>query len=288
MIISKFIYRFILIGLSVFILGFASCYDIANTESKKYDLVLIHGFTNRHQWGNEFLARLASIWGAGRVFVIYIDENSDQVRNYSGITYIGQNTYEAGSQSLNKQAEIVNHKIEVLKREHNLSSIFSVASHSMGGVVARKLLYLRPKEIADLVAIASPHMGTPLTEEYMYMFPLVGDKGAAYDITPQGMKAFNQKYPIKSELFYDKQGKLYTIEGSSRLTWRLGWSGWNGELAFGWALLKLKYGFDNDGVILQDGSSLENIVPYAKFSSWNHLQLIHQGSVAQTVAEALR
>ncbi|MCX7678180.1 MAG: hypothetical protein N2316_03085, partial [Spirochaetes bacterium] len=45
-------------------------------EAKTYDLVLLHGLTNKHQWSDAFLNQVASIWGSGNVYVIYTNEST--------------------------------------------------------------------------------------------------------------------------------------------------------------------------------------------------------------------
>ncbi|HPA72585.1 MAG TPA: hypothetical protein PKY31_09970, partial [Spirochaetota bacterium] len=53
------------------IFGFAMA-----VEAKTYDLVLVHGLTNKHQWSDAFLNQVAATWGSGNVYVIFTNEST--------------------------------------------------------------------------------------------------------------------------------------------------------------------------------------------------------------------
>jgi len=44
--------------------------------AKTYDVVLIHGLTNKHQWSDAFLNQIAATWGSGNVYVIFTNEST--------------------------------------------------------------------------------------------------------------------------------------------------------------------------------------------------------------------
>lgn len=261
-----------------------------NTSSihpqKKYDLVLIHGFNNRHQWGYEFLYRLAEHWGAGNVYVIYAN-SSRKVRTMSihrnQIVIIGDNNHQAGNDSIDEQAKLVSQKISILQKNYGLSNPFHIAAHSMGGLVARELVYLRPRQVAGIVTLATPHHGTQLANEYDWLGMFVHGEEALKDITPQAVSLFNRRFPVEGSPFY-KGGKLYTIAGDAD-----GWGdrGWNGELAAGWTLIALKYHQDSDGVVAEGKATLPGAKHVKTFSELNHLELIESPVVADLVSRLL-
>ncbi|MBA4494124.1 esterase/lipase family protein [Paenactinomyces guangxiensis] len=253
---------------------------------KKYDLVLIHGFNNRHQWGDRFLQELVRNWGSGRVYVIYANHsNRVWTRDLGGktITFIGENDHWAGNDPIDEQAQIVAKKIDLLQEKHGLSPVINIIAHSMGGVVAREVVYLRPHTVAGLVTLGTPHQGTPLAEEYEWLGMFVNGKEAIQNLKPAAMKTFNHTYPVAESPFY-RNGHCYTIAGDAD---HWGDRGWHGELAVGWTLLSLKYGVDNDGVVMEGQATVPGAIHLATFYQYNHLELIQESEVARTAADAL-
>ena len=73
---------------------------IATCASEKYvfnrdvgngpDLILIHGLTNKHPWGEKFLSKCLDIWGSGNIYTVYLNSsNSFSVRNINNkIIYV--------------------------------------------------------------------------------------------------------------------------------------------------------------------------------------------------------
>lgn len=253
---------------------------------KNSDLVLIHGFNNRHQWGEAFLNTLVAHWKSGHIYVLYTNR-SDRVWtmriNGKIVTFAGENDHQAGNGSIDAQAKIAAHKIDLLQAKYGLDPRFAVIAHSMGGLVARELVYLRPGRVADLVTIASPHHGTPLAREYSWLGMFVHGQAAMADLTPEAMARFNQKYPVQGSPFA-KGGHLYTIAGDAD-----GWGnrGWHGELAVGWTLLALKYGSDSDGVVRDGEATIKGAIHVKTFPDDDHLQLIQKPEVAETISSIL-
>lgn len=275
-----------LILLLVLVGGFYAPYTIIDTK-KQYDLVLIHGFNNLHQWGEDFLLELTRHWDSGRIFIIYSND-SEKVwtRKINGkeVVYMGEKDHRAGSDPIHDQTKIVAHKIDYLQKHHGLSSHYSILAHSMGGLVARELAYYLPHEIVDIVTLGTPHHGTPLAQEFEWVTRIVGGRQGVRDLTPEAVQQFNQQYPVATSPFYE-DGSLYTISGKAN---HWGDRGWIGEIAVGWTLLSMKYGKDNDGVVLEGEATLPDANHIATFANCNHFDLIKKPEVAKLVAKYLR
>jgi triacylglycerol lipase len=256
------------------------------TVPKKYDLVLIHGFNNRHQWGYEFLNRLARNWGSGNVYVVYSNSSmkvwSMPVQG-KHVIMMGENNHQAGNDSIEKQARVISRKISILQEQYGLGKNYYILAHSMGGLVARRLVYMRPGEVADLVTLGTPHQGTPLAKEYEWLGMFVNGQEGIKDVTPEAVARFNRRFPVEKSPFF-QNGKLYTIAGDAD-----GWGdrGWKGELAVGWTLLTLKYHTDSDGVVEEGKATLPGAYHVKTFWHLNHLELIQSPLVAEFVSKLL-
>lgn len=261
--------------------------NLAKAMPKKYDLVLIHGYSNHHQWSTAFLQTLSKIWGSGRVYVIYANA-SDRIwteeRDGRVITFVGENDHEAGTQSLEEQAAICERKIKLLHQKAHLSPHFDIIAHSMGGLVARELVYKLPHQVAGLVTLGAPHHGTPLANEFEWLGLFLRGKEGIADLRPERVALFNRHYPLYRSPFYDS-GKMYTIGGRA-FSWLD--RGWHGELAVGWTLMSLKYGVTNDGVVKEGEATMDGAQPIADFVNCNHQELIHNPVVALKAAQYLR
>ena len=273
--------------LSIFVFGILPPLGSGKTTiPKKYDLVLIHGFNNRHQWGYEFLNSLAQNWGSGNVYVVYANSSklvwSMPVQG-KRVIMMGANNHQAGNDSIEKQAWLISEKISILQESHGLGENYYILAHSMGGLVARQLVYMRPGEVVDLVTLGTPHQGTPLAKEYEWLGMFVHGKEAIKDVTPEAVARFNRRFPVEKSPFY-QNGKLYTIAGDAD-----GWGdrGWKGELAVGWTLLALKYHTDSDGVVEEGKATLPGAEHVKTFSHLNHLELIQSPVVAELVSKLL-
>ena len=109
--------------LSVFVFGLLPPPGSGKTTvPKKYDLVLIHGFNNRHQWGYEFLNCLARNWGSGNVYVVYSNSSmkvwSMPVQG-KRVIMMGAKNHQAGNDSIEKQllakwSEVGNYNLQIV------------------------------------------------------------------------------------------------------------------------------------------------------------------------------
>ena len=125
-------------------------------SAKTYDLVLVHGLTNKHQWSDAFLDKVASIWGSGNVYIIYTNESTRVwTRSINGRTiyFCGENDFSAGDDTIYDQATLMRTKITKLNSSYGLSAKFNVIAHSMGGLVSRCYIKRFPNTVAGLVTL---------------------------------------------------------------------------------------------------------------------------------------
>ena len=145
--------------LALFLLSaFSSAY------AKQYDLVLVHGLANKHKWSSSFLTELANTWGSGNIYVIYTNTSTNvYTKSYNGrtVTFIGKNDYKAGKDYIQKQAQNMDAKINILKNHYGLSNKFNIIAHSMGGLVSRYYAYYRPNTVAGIVTLGRRIMAHP-------------------------------------------------------------------------------------------------------------------------------
>lgn len=196
---------------------------------------------------------------------------------------MGAKNHQAGNDSIEEQARVISRKISVLQKQYGLGKNYYILAHSMGGLVARRLVYMRPGEVADLVTLGTPHQGTPLAKEYEWLGMFVNGQEGIKDVTPEAVARFNRRFPVEKSPFF-QDGKLYTIAGDAD-----GWGdrGWKGELAVGWTLLTLKYHTDSDGVVEEGKATLPGAYHVKTFWHLNHLELIQSPLVAEFVSKLL-
>ncbi|MBO2531754.1 MAG: hypothetical protein CW342_02465 [Thermoactinomycetaceae bacterium] len=260
----------------------------ADASEKQFDLVLVHGLTNKHRWSDSFLRALVNEWGSGNVYVIYTNQSmqvSKRTIDGKTITFIGKNDFSAGDDSVKDQAEIMAEKIEVLKRDHGLSPQFYIIAHSMGGLVSRQYIYDHPNTVAGLVTLGTPHHGSPLASDFDWLGFFIGAEAAMDNLRPEWVEDFNRRFPVENAPLYNG-GKIYTIRGDSDgKIWEWGAMG---ELYVGWHILHKKHGTDSDGLVPHASAVIEGAVHLADFPNYHHLDLVTREEVAKKAAEVLR
>ena len=256
--------------------------------AKTYDLVLLHGLTNKHQWSDSFLDKVASIWGSGNVYVIYTNDSTRVwTRTINGrvIYFCGENNYSAGDDSIYDQATLMRTKITKLNASYGLSAKFNIIAHSMGGLVSRCYIKRYPYTVAGLVTLGTPHQGSPLANVAAWLAFFIGAEAAANQLKPSYVKnTFNPAYPVSGAPLADG-GKIYTIAGDGD-----GWDcwGWGGELQLGWDTLMTVYWRDSDGAVASGDEQISGATHVAKFWSYDHMELVTKPDVASKAAAYLR
>ncbi len=272
--------KIILIALGIFL--FSSVSALAGT----YDLVLVHGLTNKYQWSDSFLDKCLQKYGSGNVYAIYTD-NSTRVwtRWINGRKLIccGENNYSAGDDSVATQAVQMRTKTQILQQSYGLSSKIKIIGHSMGGLVSRRYIYNNPNTVAGLVTLGTPHQGSPLAYEGSWVSFFVGATAAVNNLKPSWVQGtFNKSYPAPGPMA--SGGKMYTIRGDGD-----GWDcwGWAGELSIGWTLLSTVHWTDSDGAVPKDASQISGATAVATFSSYDHKELVTKSAVADKALQYL-
>ncbi len=270
--------------LALFLLSaFSSAY------AKQYDLVLVHGLANKHKWSSSFLTELANTWGSGNVYVIYTNTSTNiSTKSYNGrtVTFIGKNDYKAGKDYIQKQAQNMDAKINILKSQYGLSNRFNIIAHSMGGLVSRYYAYYRPNTVAGIVTLGTPNHGSPLADNFNWLANYFLDaKDATDHLRPSYLKnTFNPQYPAGSAPLY-AGGRIYTIRGDcdGYDCW-----GWGGELAVGWDWMTIFHWTDSDGLVPKNNVKISGAIHLADFWSYDHEDLVQKSSVARKAASVLR
>jgi pimeloyl-ACP methyl ester carboxylesterase len=255
--------------------------------TEHWDIVLVHGLSNVHQWSNAFVAELVESRG-GRVFVAYTSQSSQvstKVIAGSTVTYIGSDAFfDAGYDSVEVQAVVLADKLDTLQAQHGLSSKYSIIAHSMGGLVSRRLIYLRPNTVAGLVTLGTPHHGSPLASDFAWAAFFIGAFNAILDLDPAWVDGvFNVAFPVLGAPLYGS-GKVFTVQGDADFL-----DAWGvfGELQLGWQNLGLFYGLDSDGAVPHASTRIDGAVHIADFWAYDHLELVTQPVVAKAAAEVL-
>ncbi|MCX7679287.1 MAG: alpha/beta fold hydrolase [Spirochaetes bacterium] len=257
-------------------------------EAKTYDLVLLHGLTNKHQWSDAFLNEVAAIWGSGNVYVIYTNESTRVwTRTINGrvIYFCGENDFSAGDDAIYTQASLMRTKILLLQQSYGLSGKFNIIAHSMGGLVSRCYIGRFPYTVAGLVTLGTPHKGSPLANVGKWLAFFIGATAATQQLTPNYVNnTFNPAYPVSSAPLADG-GKIYTIGGDAD-----GYDcwGWGGELQVGWDILTVVYWRDSDGAVARGDEQISGATHICTFWDYDHLELVTKADVATKAAAYLR
>lgn len=274
----------VVISITVFIFTFSIV-----AMAKTYDLVLLHGLTNKHQWSDAFLNQVASIWGSGNVYVIFTNESTRVwTRTINGrvIYFCGENDFSAGDDSVEVQKNLMRTKIVLLQNSYGLSSTFNLIAHSMGGLVGRRYAWAYPYTIAGFVTLGTPHHGSALAYEGDWIDFFIGADAAVNNLKPSWVNGtFNVAYPTNSTpLAGGRTLKQIVGDGDGWDCW-----GWAGELSVGWPLLCIQEG-DNDGAVSHQSARLDGIDNHNDstdvkfFWSYDHYDLVREASVATQAA----
>lgn len=255
-------------------------------QAKKYDLVLLHGLTNKHRWSQAFLDVLLTIWGSGRVYLVYTNhpEHIHQ-RTIAGrrLTCAGDDDFSAGDDSIEVQAKRLAAAVERLQKDYGLGRPFNIIAHSMGGLVARRFIYLRPGAVAGLVTLGTPHQGSPLADSFTWAGYFIGATDAIADLRPKRVHRFNLRYPVQGAPLA-AGGKVYTVRGGCPGGYCFGWGG---ELVAGWSILKSFYHAENDGMVPWGSAVITGAVHIADYPHHDHYQLVRDPRVALEVSRYL-
>lgn len=267
--------------------------------AKTYDVVLLHGCTNKHQWGDTFLDKIAQNWGSGNVYVIYTN-SSERVwtRTINGRTiyFCGEDDFSAGDGFVWDQSYLMRIKILKLQTIYGLSAKFNVIAHSMGGLVVRYYAWHYPNTVAGIVTLGTPHHGSSLATavDFLFLSWFAGAEDAVQHLIPAwvngSLNPSNGYAPIVGTPLADG-GQLKTITGDAD-----GYDcwGWGGELFAGWPILGILEG-DNDGLVSHQSSMLSGVDNHngdatscGIFWSYDHMDLVKKADVAQCAANNLR
>jgi len=283
--------KVLLMAVSLFLLSTATLY------AKSFDLVLLHGLTNKHAWSDSFLSKCAELWGTGNVYVIYTNESTRvwiRTINGRGGYFCGENDFSAGDDYIWDQSALMRTKIVKLQGSYGLSAKFNVIAHSMGGLVSRYYAWQYPNTVAGLVTLGTPHHGSSLAvaADFMFLSYFVGAAHAMDHLKPAWVNGtFNNSLaPINTTPLADAQ-KVWTIVGDAD-----GWDcfGWGGELFAGWPILGAWEG-DNDGLVSHGSAMLSGVDNHSGdantlgfFWSYDHMDLVQNADVATLAATKLR
>lgn len=258
----------------------------AEPQAKQHDLVLLHGLTNKHQWSDPFLDVLLATWGSGRVFAVYTNnpEHGGQ-RTIRGRTLAvaGDNDFSAGCDSIDQQAALLARAVDILQRDHGLSSPFYIIAHSMGGLVARRYIYLKPGQVGGLVTLGTPHHGSPLADSFQWMGHFLGAVEAIKDLQPARVERFNRGYPVTGAPLAEG-GKVMTVRGNCP---EGACFGWGGELVLGWSILKSFNHTENDGLVPRGSAVITGAEHIADYPDHDHQDLVTDPKVALEVSRRL-
>ncbi|MCP3921461.1 MAG: alpha/beta hydrolase [Desulfobacterales bacterium] len=253
--------------------------NLKKNSINEHDLVLIHGLTNKHPWGEKFLGVCLNIWGSENVYTVYLNESdllSAKKLNDKIIYSCGKDDSSAGDQSIETQAFLLEKKIKLLQEKRSLNKNFSIIAHSMGGLVSRAFIHKNPNTVNGLVTLGTPHKGSPLADNFEWAGFFMNATEAISNLKPEFIRDFNKKYPIYNSPLADN-GKIYTIRGDCD---GKDCFGWGGELMFGWTFIKLKTNKDNDGLVPYDSAIIEGAIHIADYPDFDHSDLVKEPEVA--------
>ncbi|MGE5417221.1 MAG: lipase family alpha/beta hydrolase [Acidobacteriota bacterium] len=266
---------------------FLSVMVVPALAAKSYDLVLVHGLTNKHHWSDDFLRVCLNNWGSGNVYCVYNNSSNDvwtKIIDGKTVYCIGRNDYSAGDGYVSEQTALMYDKVQILQQSWGLSPQFDIIAHSMGGLVARYYIYQHPNTVAGLVTLGTPHHGSPLSRDYDWISAFIGACHAMDNLRPEWCESFNAQYPISGSPMYNS-GKIYTIRGDSDgMLWE---QGSMGELYLGWWHMTTLYWTDSDGLVPRNSALITGATHIGDFWDYDHLALVTKPSVAEKAAQYL-
>lgn len=251
-----------------------------------YDLVLLHGLTNKHQWSDSFLDECLQAYGSGNVYAVYTNDSTrvwSRWINGRQLILCGENDYSAGDDSVATQANLMRQKTQILQQSYGLDTKFKIIAHSMGGLVSRKYIYNNPYTVAGLVTLGTPHHGSDLAYVGDFLDFFIGADDAVDNLKPSWCNGyFNPNFPAPGPMA--DNGKLYTIAGDAD-----GWDcwGWGGELLVGWDSLFFIYWTDSDGAVPRGSEQISGGIHIKTFWSYDHLELVTKSAVADKALQYL-
>jgi len=255
-------------------------------NDREYDLVLVHGLGNKHRWSRSFLDACLTIWGSGRVFVIYTNKSveiREQTINARTVTYCGGKGDGGGTESIANQSRNLFLAIEELGKSGRLRLPFSIIAHSMGGLVSRHYSYSHPSHVAALVTLGTPHHGSPLADSFQWIGLFIGAEEAIEDLKPENVERFNRNFPIEDTPL-TAGGPVYLIRGDCD---GLDCFGWAGELMLGYRLLSILHETDSDGLVPKKSAVIDGAKHGFDFWDYDHFDLVREPTVAVKAAEYL-
>jgi triacylglycerol lipase len=258
--------------------------------SKRFPVLLLHGLTNKHPWGDDFLVACADAWGEKRVYLVYTnvrprDRAAVSWRIVRGRRLVvgGTDNIAAGDESIATQAAHVQEIVARLQATAGLTERFSLIAHSMGGLVARRYIADHPNVVTGLVTLGTPHRGSPLATEFKWLGFFMGARAAIEDLKPERCARFNEQYPAATAPLAEGGG-IFTIRGDADGTDAFGAAG---ELALGWSLLRSVQHVDSDGLVPEANALLPGATHLADFPDLDHYDLVRDAAVARCAAAAL-
>ncbi len=254
-------------------------------KTKVSSLILVHGLSNVHQWGDEFISVCLEKFGSGNVFLVSMNKSTDvRTREIEGrtVTICGNNTHLFGATDyISKQVNFLEEKVSVLAAR-GLSDKFSIIAHSMGGLVSRNFIYRNPATVSNLVTIATPHNGSPLAHSLKLPGYLIMANKAISNLSPEFINEFNRKYPVSGSPLAEG-GAIWTIDGRSS-----GCSlGWCGEVAICRFVMKRIHHVESDGFVPWGNARIDGAPHIASFENLDHYQLVHKREVAVAACSRL-
>jgi len=262
--------------------------DTACSSAPSRDLVLVHGFMNKHPWSDAFLATCVAQWGTGKVFLVFTGTETNVWRrmltNGAYVTCCGFDTHSKGTEPVEQQAAHMSRSIGILETNAGLRAPFCVIAHSMGGLVSRCYTWQHSNTVAGLVTLGTPHQGSPLANDFKWAGFFLNATGGIRNLTTEFAASFTTNYPVAGMPFAEG-GKLWTIRAGAG---GMGSFGWGGELFSGWYILKYIHHTENDGLVPWDNAVIAGASNIADYVEYDHFDIVRQPEVARKAGDCLR